>query len=259
MISPNNRRDFLMNKIILLCFIFISFSEAMVTKYLPIDSLSAVYLNPKTNDTIFIKSQYREPGKISSFNIKMNNTWLITLSEKDLNLLDSLFMTGLWVIYGGKNDDYKYRIFIDTPRSLLKGQVSILKNGSYDVRLLREDTREYRKRNPKPSTYQGFDYRASFADCFLVNLYAKFHLNIFLGDIILDFSFLEQKKKFHIKAFDQINDLLQKEDVSQFICYFSVREINRNESYRVILSNNTIPVYVHRTPYKAQPEPLLKI
>lgn len=248
-----------MKKIIFLCFIFISFSEAMVIKYLPIDSLSAVYINPKTNGTIFIKSQYREPGKISSFNIKINNTSLITLSKKDLILLDSLFMTGLWMVYGGKNDDYNYRIFIDTPKSLLKGQISILKNGSYDVRLLSEDTREYRKRNPKPARYEGFDYRTSIADCFLVNLYAKFRLNIYLGDIILDFSFLEQKKKFQIKAFDQINDLLQKEEVSQSVCYFSVMERKRNESYSVILSNNTIPVYAHRTPYNPPPEPLLKI
>lgn len=247
-----------MKTIVFLCFIFFSFSEAIVTKYLPIDSLSAVYINPETNATIFIKSQYREPGKISSFNIKMNNTSLITLSKMDLILLDSLFMTGLWMVYGGENDDYDYRIFIDTPKSLLKGQISILKNGSYDVRLLSEDTREYRKRNPKPARYEGFDYRASIRDCFIVNLYANFHLNVYLGDVTLDFSFLQHKEKFQIKAFDQINDLFQKE-VSQFVCYFSVIERKRNELYSVILSNNIISVYAHRTPYNSPPEPLLKI
>jgi len=162
-------------------------------------------------------------------------------------------------IYGDKNDDYKYRIFIDTPNSFLKGQISIFKNGSYDVRLLREDIRKYRKIHPKPNRYEGFDYRTSSADCYLVNLYAKFHLNMYLGDIILDFSFLNQKRKFQIKAFDQINDLLQKENISQSVCYFTVRENKRNESYNVILSNNAIPIYVHRKPYNESQEPLLKL
>lgn len=199
---------------------------AMKTEYLPLKEFSSVFQNKDTNDTISINVKFKDNVRITSVQIiskEQRKSTVFNVKEENLQVLDSIYITGSWLIHGTQRDNYKYKLFLDTPNRNVKGVVLILKNGECNAYLEKEK--------------KDLNYKPRKNDCRLIELKASFFVNVGLGYVFVRKKGGGNENNLEIRAFDRVLNTSLKEEVNSYMCYFSMFVVKKNEKFCLKLTN----------------------
>ena len=216
-------------KILFLIFLCVSTLWAHKIAGVSLDSVDVVYEEKLKSDSLRINLKFVSPGKLERISVRGNNLFF-DIKKDELSVLDGILICGMWV----KKSNRSYEVYFDTPQPYTKGVLFFNGNESYKIEKKERRSRKEPGQLPQIHSKENtLSYTPSDSDLHIKSLLARYDVSPVIGKFVI-----KKENEEFIKL--QTRDKFFQFSSSTPTSYFSLKEIERNTTYYLMLDDYSV-------------------